>query len=217
MKTTPIPFQKVPTLAELKAGFPSLKALFFDMDGTLFNTETVHAEAMFMIAKKYKIRPPHPPEAVHQLMMGKADHLVFEIIKDWEGVPKEWTAEDFISEKNQNLSELLKTTPSESYFSPEVQTLLKEARDGGLFIALVTSSEKVVTEELLRIAKLDTFFDFVLTRDDSPQVKPHPWPYHKAREVSGFEVFEILIFEDSHVGLEAATTSGAHVIKVEWY
>lgn len=217
MKTTPIPFQKVPTLAELKAGFPSLKALFFDMDGTLFNTETVHAEAMFMIAKKYKIRPPHPPEAVHQLMMGKADHLVFEIIKDWEGVPKEWTAEDFISEKNQNLSELLKTTPSESYFSPHVHNLLKEARDGGLFIALVTSSEKVVTEELLRIAKLDTFFDFVLTRDDSPQVKPHPWPYHKAREVSGFEVFEILIFEDSHVGLEAATTSGAHVIKVEWY
>jgi beta-phosphoglucomutase len=217
MKTTPIPFKKVPTLTELKAGFPSLKALFFDMDGTLFNTESIHAEAMFLIAKKYKIRPPFPPEAVHQLMMGKADHLVFEIIKDWEGVPKDWTAMDFISEKNANLIELLKTSDSNIWFAKEVLSLLNEARNNGLFVALVTSSEKVVTEELLRIAKLDKFFDYVLTRDDTPHVKPDPWPYLKAREVSGFEVFETLIFEDSNVGLEAATTSGAHVIKVEWY
>jgi HAD superfamily hydrolase (TIGR01509 family) len=217
MKSTPIPFKKVPTLSELKAGFPSLKALFFDMDGTLFNTESIHAEAMFLIAKKYKIRPPFSPEAVHELMMGKADHLVFEIIKDWEGVPREWTAEDFIAQKNANVIELLRNVEQSTYFAKEVSELLNEARKAGLFIALVTSSEKVVTEELLKIAKLDTFFDYVLTRDDTPHVKPDPWPYLKARSVSGFEIFETLIFEDSNVGLEAATTSGAHVIKVEWY
>lgn len=217
MKSTPIPFKKVPTLSELKAGFPSLKALFFDMDGTLFNTESIHAEAMFLIAKKYKIRPPFAPEAVHDLMMGKADHLVFEIIKDWEGVPKEWTAEDFISQKNANLIELLRNVDPITYFAKEVLALLNDARKDGMFIALVTSSEKVVTEELLKIAKLEKFFDYVLTRDDTPHVKPDPWPYHKARSVSGFEVYESLIFEDSNVGLEAATTSGAHVIKVEWY
>lgn len=216
-KSTPIPFKKVPTLNELKAGYPSVRALFFDMDGTLFNTESIHADAMFMIAKKYKIRPPYAPEVVHELMMGKADHLVFEIIKDWEGVPSQWSATDFINEKNANVIELLKATDRSSYYAPEVATLLKDAREHGLFIALVTSSEKVVTKELLSIAGLETFFDFVLTRDDSPQVKPDPWPYLKAQQVSGFEKYETLIFEDSHVGLEAATSSGAHVIKVEWY
>jgi HAD superfamily hydrolase (TIGR01509 family) len=104
-----------------------------------------------------------------------------------------------------------------TYFAPEVLRLLNEARKDGMFIALVTSSEKVVTEELLKFTRMDTFFDFVLTRDDTPHVKPDPWPYLKAREVSGFEIFETLIFEDSTVGLEAATSSGAHVIKVEWY
>lgn len=217
MKSTPIPFRKVPTISELKSGFPALKALFFDMDGTLFNTESVHADAMLMIAKKYKIRPPYSPEQVHGLMMGKADHLVFEIIKDWEGVPREWTAVDFINEKNANLIELLKTIPAERYFLPEVLALINEAKAAGLFIALVTSSEKVVTLELLKITKLESFFHFVLTRDDSPQVKPDPWPYLKAKEVSGFEHHEILIFEDSNVGLEAASASGSHVIKVEWY
>lgn len=187
------------------------------MDGTIFNSESIHAEAMFMIAKKYKIRSPLSPEALHQLLMGKADHLVFEIIKDWEGVPREWKAVDFINEKNANVIELIRKAELNSYFAKEVSQLLTDARKAGLFIALVTSSEKVVTEELLRIAKLDTFFDYVLTRDDTPHVKPDPWPYLKAREVSGFEVFETLIFEDSNVGLEAATSSGSHVIKVEWY
>lgn len=217
MKSTPIPFKKVPLVSELKSGFPGVNALFFDMDGTIFNTESIHADAMLMIGAKYKIRPPHSAETVHALMMGKADHLVFEIIKDWEGVPRHWTAKDFIDEKNVNVIDLLKKTPVETYFSPEVQKLLKEAREHQFFIALVTSSEKIVTEELLKIAGLSTFFDLVLTRDDCPSHKPDPWPYLKAQELSNRAHHEVLIFEDSHVGLEAATSSGSHVIKVEWY
>jgi HAD superfamily hydrolase (TIGR01509 family) len=217
MKSSPIPFKKVPTLDDLKAGFPALKALFFDMDGTLFNTEGVHGDAMMMISTKFKIRSPLSPEAVHELVIGKADHFVFEIIKDWEGVPKHWTAQDFIEEKNKNLFELLKTVKQESYFLPEVSKLIHDAKKAGLFVALVTSSEKVVTQELLKITKLDYFFDLVLTRDDCPKHKPDPWPYFKALENAETETFETLIFEDSRVGLEAASLTGSHVIKVEWY
>jgi HAD superfamily hydrolase (TIGR01509 family) len=217
MKSTPIPFKKVPTLTELRAGYPSLKALFFDMDGTLFNTEGIHGDAMMMIAKKYNIEAPHSAETVHELVMGKADHLVFDIIKDWKGVPKHWTADDFINEKNKNLFEILKKVSRDSYFLPEVSNILNEAKKLGMYLALVTSSEKVVTLELLKIAGLTETFDHILTRDDCPSHKPDPWPYNKAQETSGFEKYETLIFEDSNVGLEAATTSGAHVIKVEWY
>lgn len=217
MKTIAMPFGNVPSLSELKSGFPSVKALFFDMDGTLFNTESIHADGMFMIGKKYKIKPPHSPETIHELMMGKADHLVFDLIKDWEGVPKDWTAQDFINEKNSNVTELLKKTSVDSYFALEVKELIHSAKKGGMFLALITSSEKIVTQELLKMTGLDNFFDLVLTRDDCPKHKPDPWPYLKAIEISGFEKFEVLIFEDSHVGLEAATNSGPHVIKVEWY
>lgn len=217
MKSSPIPFRSVPTLDELRAGFPSLKAFFFDMDGTLFNTEGIHGDAMMMIAAKYKIRPPHSPEVVHELVVGKADYFVFEIIKDWEGVPKHWTAENFIAEKNQNLFQLLKTVDRKTYFSPQVLELIQNAKAAGFYVALVTSSEKVVTEELLKITELDGFFDLVLTRDDCPKHKPDPWPYQKALEIAQCEHFEALIFEDSSVGLEAATLTSSHVIKVEWY
>lgn len=212
-----MPFKAVPTLHELKSAFPALKAFFFDMDGTLFNTEGIHADAMLMIAKKYQIRPPYSPEEVHALMMGKADYYVFEIIKSWPGVPSHWTAKDFVDEKNINIIELLKTNPASGWFAPEVLRLLNEIKNAGIYVALITSSEKLITEELLKIVKLEKFFDLVLTRDDCPQHKPDPWPYLEALKIAKREKFEVMIFEDSNVGLEAATTSGCHVGKVEWY
>ena len=217
MKTIPKPFKKVPDLELLKTSFPPLKALFFDMDGTLFNTEGIHTDALLAIALKYQIRPPHSPEVVHSLLIGKADHLLFDIIKGWEGVPENWNVDDFIKEKNSNIIQLLLKTPLESYFQIEIKHLLDSARDNGLFIGLVTSSEKLVTTELLKITGLSHVFDLILTRDDCPKYKPDPWPYLKASELSGFEKHEILIFEDSHVGLEAASHTGSHVIKAEWY
>jgi HAD superfamily hydrolase (TIGR01509 family) len=187
------------------------------MDGTIFNTESVHAHALLKMATIYQIKVPHPPEVIHSLMIGKADHYLFEILKDWDGIPKHWTLESFVKEKNDHILELLKLTPLESYFCREMQELLKVVKTQGFYLALVTSSEKIVTNELLKIAGLENHFHLVLTRDDCPHHKPDPWPYLKASEISGFEKHEVLIFEDSQVGLEAATLSGHQVIKVEWY
>lgn len=217
MNTSPVAFKNVPTLHDLRGLVPNVQALFFDMDGTLFNTEAVHAQGMLLMAKKYQIRPPYSPEEVHNLMMGKADHLVFDMIKDWPGVPKDWTAQDFINEKNANVIHILQNVDHKSYLAPEVMNLLSEAKESGLYIALVTSSEKVVTNALLKIADLDAFFDLVLTRDDCPKHKPDPWPYLKAQEISGLEKNQIIIFEDSSVGIEAGLKSGTQVVKAEWY
>jgi beta-phosphoglucomutase-like phosphatase (HAD superfamily) len=217
MNSTPVPFKTVPQVEVLKKAYPGVKALFFDMDGTLFNTESLHAKALFKMAEKYKIRPPRPPEEIHALMIGKADHLIFDILKDWEGVPGHWNVDTFVKEKNDHILEFLELTPHDSYFAPSVQLLLKELKEHDLYLALVTSSERLVTERLLKRTGLDEYFHLILTRDDCPVHKPDPWPYLKAREISGFAQHEILIFEDSQVGIEAAIQSGHHVIKVEWY
>lgn len=217
MKTTPIAFTKVPSLHELKSGYPNVKALFFDMDGTLFNTEAYHADALLMIGAKYKIRPPYSPEVVHGIMMGKADHLIFDIVRSWEGFPQDWSVSDFVDEKNKNLISILSKTDPIHYFAKEVLNLLDEAKKEKLFLALITSSEKMITQELLRVTGIREYFNLILTRDDCPLHKPDPWPYLKALNLSQVDKTETIIFEDSQVGLEAALNSGAHVIKVEWY
>lgn len=212
-----MPMKSIPDLQMLKAGFPSVKTLLFDMDGTLFDTEKYHTLALQKIGQEQKIIPPLGPKEVHELMMGKADHLLFELIKDWPGFPAVWSVRDFVDEKNRQLLKLLSSIDGASYFAPALKSLLLEARDHGLNVGLVTSSEKVITRELLNMAGLSQFFSYVLTRDDSEKVKPDPWPYLRAME--HFKAFpqETLVFEDSKVGMEAAHAAGAHIIKAEWY
>ena len=213
----PITMKTVPDLAALNAGFPGLKTLLFDMDGTLFDTEKYHTLALQSIGQDQNIIPPFGPDKVHQLMMGKADHLLFELIKDWPGFPSSWSVSTFVSEKNRYLLKILENLSGDSYLSASIVSLLVEANASGLQIGLVTSSEKIVTDELLRISKLEKFFAFVLTRDDSLKVKPDPWPYIRAMEHFGAQPETTVVFEDSLVGLESARAAGTHLIKAEWY
>lgn len=212
-----IGFSQIPSVSILRQSYPGTRALFFDMDGTLFDTEKYHAQALIEMGAHYNIKSPLSPDAIHALMIGKADYLVYDIIKDWPGFPKQWSARDFVEDKNQRVIKILKSIDKSSFMHPQILPLLQAAKESGWFVALVTSSEKIITGELLKIAGLNSFFDLELTRDDCPRHKPDPWPYLEALRVAGLTPSEAIIFEDSPVGLSAAVASHAHVIKVEWY
>lgn len=212
-----LPMKTVPDLNTLKAAFPSVRTLLFDMDGTLFDTEIYHTKALQNIGSEQKIVPPFGPKEVHELMMGKADHLLFELIKDWPGFPKHWDVKTFVGEKNRQLLSLLSKVDGSTYFSPLLKKLLEEATQDGMQVGLVTSSEKVITMELLKLAGLSGFFTYILTRDDTEIVKPDPWPYLTAMKHFGSLPENTLVFEDSKVGMKAAQDAGAHLIKAEWY
>jgi beta-phosphoglucomutase len=207
----------VPSLAELKNAYPALEALFFDMDGTLLDTEKYHTQAFLKIGRDFGIVPPHAPEVIHGLLVGRADHLVFEVVKSWPGFPKDWSARNFVDEKNRNLLSILSNIPRDEFLPVSIVNLLKEAHASSLTLALVTSSEKVVTEELLRMGEVRNFFSHVITRDDCPKHKPDPWPYHHALKLTNHMKENVLIFEDSDVGISAALGSGSHVVRADWH
>ena len=213
----PLSMKLIPDLTLLKAGFPGLKTLLFDMDGTLFDTEKYHTLALQCIGRDQKISPPLGPTELHALMMGKADHLLFDLIKDWPGFPKSWDVRAFVNEKNRYLLDILKKIDSSTYLAPAIKNLLDEAKVEGIQIGLVTSSEKIITQELITLTKLGDSFGYVLTRDDSVKVKPDPWPYLEAMKHFNALRETTIIFEDSLIGLEAGKGSGAQLIKAEWY
>ena len=47
--------------------------------------------------------------------------------------------------------------------------------------------------------------------------KPDPGPYLQAMAKLGLEAKDCIVFEDSHVGTEAATKAGANIVKALWY
>ncbi len=209
-------FTEIPSIDTLIALNPSVRAFVFDMDGTLFQSEPVHALALQTLAINYKITPPISPEEVHRLLVGKADHLVYDLIKDWPGFPTELSLQKFISTKNDILISLIPQFKAQM-LHPSMELILKEAKKRNLPFALVTSSEKVVTYRMLNEIGIKNDFIFILTRDDCPLHKPHPWPYLKALELLGLKDSEVIVFEDSQVGMEAALTAKCPTVQAAWY
>ena len=205
----------IPRLSEVLKIYPQTRAFFFDMDGTLCDSEHLHAKAFAKMSQDYQINIPYPPEIVHQKLVGKADHFVFEEVKTWPGFPSHFTLESFRDEKNKNLLDLLDLP--QQLLRQEMNILINEIKEQNLTLGLVTSSEKVITEKIISNLGVGHLFDFLITRDDCPKHKPDPYPYLKAIEYSGAQPNHCLIFEDSHVGLTAAQESGANYFWVQWY
>lgn len=205
----------IPTIKDLLDLHPQTRAIFFDMDGTLCDSEHLHAEAMQKIGADYNITAPYPPEIVHQKLVGKADHFVYEEVKSWPGFPPHLDSDSFRDLKSKNLLDILDTP--QSLISLQMREFLDSIKEAQMILGLVTSSEKVITNKILHNSNVHHLFDFILTRDDCPFHKPHPWPYIKAIEISQVQSSECIIFEDSQVGITAAHGSGANYFKVNWF
>lgn len=206
-----------PDFSALQTGHPNLRALLFDMDGTLFQTEEIHGEVLRQMARDWGLQPPFPPHEVEARLKGMSDRQVMELARHWPGFPADMTAERFVADKNSRLIEMIPQVKMQSWLSPAITRLIQQARQSGVMTAVVTSSERAITDMLLSLSGLDKQMDLVLTLQDVKFAKPHPWPYLQAMLTLGIGPREALIFEDSPPGLASAVASGARVIQVDWW
>jgi HAD superfamily hydrolase (TIGR01509 family) len=206
-----------PSLTALRTAQPHLRAILFDMDGTLFQTEEIHADVFRMMARDWRILPPYPIHELETRLKGMTDQQVLDLARDWPGFPVNMDTKNFIAEKNQRLLELIPHIPLHKWCAPEMKEFLIEAAKNEILLAVVTSSERVVTDKLLNVSGLSAFFQLVITLQDVKQPKPHPGPYLQAMLALNVGPRETVIFEDSKPGLEAATKAGARVIEAQWW
>lgn len=89
-----------------------------------------------------------------------------------------------------------------------------DALHGKYVMGIVTSSGHEHFEIIHRQSGLLPYFQFVLTMKDCKHFKPHPEPYLKAMEVAGFAPEECLVIEDSPRGLAAAVSAGIRCIVI---
>lgn len=77
--------------------------------------------------------------------------------------------------------------------------------------ALVTTASKKNTYDILNRFCLENLFDLILTHDDIEKTKPDPEGFLKAMDYFNAQPDQCVIFEDSTVGIEAATKTGATI------
>jgi HAD superfamily hydrolase (TIGR01509 family) len=75
-------------------------------------------------------------------------------------------------------------------------------------MAIVTTSKRADFEFIHRARRITAHMDFVLTREDYRQAKPHPEPYLTGLQRFGARTEEVLVVEDSARGLRSAVAAG---------
>jgi putative hydrolase of the HAD superfamily len=182
-----------------------IKAVIFDFDGLIVDTESVWFEAYKEVLLRYEVELTLQKFSE---VVGTSDEILFDFINTnlKEPIEKELIekmAKELVDEK------LLEPALRES-----VEDYLISAKNAGLKIALASSSSREWVESFLKKLNIYEYFSVIKTKDDVKKVKPDPELYLKAIEEIGVQASEAVAFEDSLNGLIAARKAGLHCVIV---
>lgn len=209
--------KKHPSFLELKERHPKVKCFIFDMDGTLLDSENTHSQAVKQLLENNG-QLNITIDWINQTFVGLADTDVFDylILNKYLKV-ESISLEEFISQKNKAFKEILPSIPKQILLHKKIEDFLFSARSLDYKTALVTASEGFITTALMGHIGGSNLFDIIKSREDFILTKPHPMPYIKTIDELGFDLDEVIIFEDSTTGIKSAVDSGAIVYQANWH
>lgn len=200
---------------EISRHLKDKKAFIFDLDGTLINSEPFHAKAIETILKENGINK-YDDKAIIKKYHGMSDTNTHKMIcAEFDNLSLSLT--DFMARKNGILIETFKsldTAKLRELMTPGMLELLNYLKRKQFPMALVTASEREVTRTLLASAHLEDFFLTIRFNQSTFLGKPNPSPYLSAMRELGLKSCELVIFEDSNTGLQAASATGAAIVKI---
>lgn len=180
-----------------------LRALIFDFDGLLVDTETVLIDAWVQVHADDGITVNG--EVLHHIV-GHTD-----VIHDY------WSAYSPEFDRAQLEERYLLTARKLTLAAPPLPgalDLLTAARAAGLRIGLASNSTHAHVEGHLAHRGMLELFDFIACRDDVAIGKPEPDVYLAALRGLGVDASEAIAFEDSVPGHVAAHRAGLKVVVV---
>lgn len=183
-----------------------IRAVAFDLDGLILNTEHVFARAAaVMLANRRRAMPPD----LLRRMMGRRPPEGFAVMAEMLQLTE--SPAELESEAKDIFFRLLET---ELTTMPGIHGLLDRIEAAGLPKAVATSSPRRYLDDLLARVGLIERFQFALTAEDVVLGKPNPEIYLKAAARLGVAPHEMLVLEDSETGTNAAAAAGAHIVSV---
>ena len=181
------------------------RALLFDLDGTLSDTDALHLPTWVDALSPYGVAVD---EAFYrENISGRTSE---EIVRD--------LLPDLSDEENRSLSDAKEASFRERAIEleplPGLIDFLNAAKEQGLKTALVTNAPRENVGAILPALKLQDFFDEVVLAEDVEAVKPDPAPYRAALERMGVVPEEALAFEDSFSGIASAVGAGIPTVGI---
>lgn len=182
-----------------------LRALLFDLDGTLADTDALHMPTWIDALEPYGIKVDE--EFYRQRISGRLNPDIIE-----EFLPH------LPEEEAQNIADTkeidFRNRAGELQSLPGLVEFVEEGRRRGLSIALVTNAPRENVGAILHGLGLEAYFDVTVLAEEVGVGKPDPEPYLATLEKLGIRADEAIAFEDSTSGIASAVGASIRTVGV---
>src|SRR4051812_36524683 len=185
----------------------NLRAVTFDLDGLMFNTEELYDVVMHELCRRRQVIFS---DELRVKMMGQPGPKALLAMIEHHALVGE-SAIDMLAESDLLLHQLL---PSRLAPMPGLLELLHRLDAAQIPKAIATSTRRQNVDYMLPRFELAGRFKFILTAENVTNGKPHPEIYEAAAELHGVQPQEMMVLEDSQNGCRAAVAAGAYVVAV---
>ena len=185
-----------------------IKAVLFDMDGLMVDTESLSTEAFINSAKTQGYNMTKE-ETLKVLGFTKASIYQF-WIDYFQGTNVD--GKKLVDDHYKYIENVLYTVGPEKM--PYVEELLKYLKDNNYKVAVASSSDTADIKNNLEKTKLEKYIDEIASGAEVENGKPAPDVFLLAAKRLGVDAKDCLILEDSKAGVKAGKASGAMVFMV---
>ena len=179
-----------------------IKAVIFDMDGVLVNTEPLHKKAYYNMFKDFKL---DVSESLYESFTGKSTYSICEqlCLKFNLSI----TPYELVNSKRKHFKYIFENDKSFKMIDGAFE-LIKDYYKNNLKLVLASSASMLTINKVFEKFDLDKFFVAKISGADLKQSKPNPEIFLKAAKISGHNKKDCIVIEDSTNGIIAANSAG---------
>ena len=193
-----------------------LRAVIFDFDGVITDSEILHLRAFNQVLAQYSIEIT--TKDYYKDYLGLTDLDCFQLVarKGRLGLEAQ-RIENLVKQKNQVFEKLAKIEATIFEGTPEFLQMLKQ---NGIPMAICSGAVLAEIEPILEESRLRSFFEAIVSAEQIEKGKPDPEGFLLALKrlnegsQNPISANECVVIEDSHWGLEAGKAAGMHTVAI---
>jgi HAD superfamily hydrolase (TIGR01509 family) len=187
------------------------RAVIFDMDGIILDSEPVQLEAVNQILARYDI---HWTQETFRHHIGLRSLDFFKNLKTL--YPLREPIDELVAFHKETYCQLIQERIAQKKIqeSKGLTSLLKELKGAEFHIGLATSSSRREVEIITRGLNIEKFFETFTCGEEVLEGKPAPEIFLKTAKALGVEPGQCVVIEDSPIGLQAAVQAGMRCVAI---
>ncbi len=186
-----------------------LKAVIFDMDGVIIDSEPTH---MKLESETYKELGIEVSREEHHTFVGTTSHYMWEALKNKYKLNQ--TLKELVEHDRNIYFKYLQSDECEIILIDGVKELIKDLNANGVKLAIASSSPLNVIESIAKKFQIEEYFEVFVTGDNVKRSKPEPDIFLFASEKLGVSPKKCVVIEDSHNGVLAAKKAGMKCVGI---